>query len=285
MATTSHLALTLLEQSQAQKEITVNTALMRIDAVLNTGVIDKDLSSPPASPLGGDVYIVGSSPTGDWTGKAGQIAYFDQIWRFIIPNQGMTIWVVDEHLLYVYHGSEWIKVGGGAKRSLYIPASQMRASNSGGCAALAVTATGANLPDVQSLDFDATTEESAQFSLRMPRSWDRGSCAVAFEWSHAAASGTFGVVWGVQGVALSDGDGIGAAFGSAQEVTDTGGSPDTLYKTAQSAALSVSGSPQLEDTLCFRIYRKAASGSDTLTIDARLHGVMISYNATSASEE
>ncbi len=37
MATKSHLEMTLLEQSQAQKEITINEALARIDAVMNTG--------------------------------------------------------------------------------------------------------------------------------------------------------------------------------------------------------------------------------------------------------
>ena len=66
MTTTSHLTLTLVEQSQASKEVTVNTALARIDAILNTGAKDKDLSTPPGSPAAGDVYIVAASPTGAW---------------------------------------------------------------------------------------------------------------------------------------------------------------------------------------------------------------------------
>ena len=86
MATTAHLNLALVEQSQAQKEVTVNRALMDIDALLNTGVIDHSLATPPGSPSTGDVYIVAASATGDWAGQDGNIAYFDGIWYFITPN-------------------------------------------------------------------------------------------------------------------------------------------------------------------------------------------------------
>ncbi len=107
MSTTSHLALTLVDSAQAQKEITVNTALCRIDAILNVGAKDKDLATPPGSPAAGDVYIVAASPTGAWAGQAKAIAYFDQSWKFIAPNEGMTLWVNDENLLYSYDGSAW----------------------------------------------------------------------------------------------------------------------------------------------------------------------------------
>jgi len=108
MATTSHLGVTLVEQAQAQKEVTVNQALIRIDALLNTGAKDRDLNAPPASPLAGDVYIIGASPTGAWLGQARNIAYFDQIWRFITPKEGMTLWVSDEDLQYSWNGSAWV---------------------------------------------------------------------------------------------------------------------------------------------------------------------------------
>lgn len=114
MATTSHLEITLLEQSQAQKEITINEAFARIDALLNTGVIDRDLATPPGSPASGDAYIVAASPTGDWSGKAGQVAYFDQIWRFVTPREGLTLWINDENCHVVFDGSAWqIVVAGG----------------------------------------------------------------------------------------------------------------------------------------------------------------------------
>lgn len=108
MAITPHLGLTLIESAQAQKEITANTAFTRLDAILNTGAIDKDLATPPGSPAEGDVYIVAASPTGAWAGQAKSIAYFDQVWKFIVPNEGLTLWVRDEDKLYTYDGTNWV---------------------------------------------------------------------------------------------------------------------------------------------------------------------------------
>lgn len=109
MATTAHLGITLIEQAQAQKEVSVNEALLRMDALLNTGAKDKDLAAPPSSPAEGDVYIVAASATGDWTGQSGNLAYFNQIWRFIAPREGLTLWVNDEDKAYSYNGSVWVE--------------------------------------------------------------------------------------------------------------------------------------------------------------------------------
>lgn len=117
MATTPHLGLTLIEQSQAQKEVTMNMALMRLDALINTGVADKDLATPPVSPVTGDVYLVADSATGEWAGHEGEIAYFEQIWRFIVPNAGLMLWVADEGAFYLFDGSGWGPTSGGASLS------------------------------------------------------------------------------------------------------------------------------------------------------------------------
>ncbi|MCI5049403.1 MAG: DUF2793 domain-containing protein [Rickettsiales bacterium] len=108
MATTPHLGLTLVEQAQAQKEVTVNRAFKDMDAVLNTGILDYTLTTPPGSPSAGDVYIVASSATGDWSGQDGNIAYFDDIWRFIAPNEGMSLWVNSADTAIIYDGSGWV---------------------------------------------------------------------------------------------------------------------------------------------------------------------------------
>jgi hypothetical protein len=117
MATTPHLGLTLIEQSQAQKEVTMNMALMRIDALLNSGAMDKDLSTPPASPVDGDVYLVADGATGDWEGHEDEVAYFEQVWRFITPNSGLMLWVADEGAFYLFDGTEWVPTSGGASLS------------------------------------------------------------------------------------------------------------------------------------------------------------------------
>ncbi len=126
MATTTHLGITLVEQSQAQKEVTVNAAFTRLDAFLNNGAKSRSTSTPPGSPASGDLYIVGSSPTGAWAGQAGMLVYFDQIWKFITPIQGMTLWVNDVGALYTYGGSSW-----GLTASPAVPAGNYRYNNSG----------------------------------------------------------------------------------------------------------------------------------------------------------
>lgn len=107
MVNVPHMGFALVEQAQAQKEVTVNRALKDIDALLNMGIADKDLSAPPASPVAGAVYIVGAAATGAWAGKDKSLAYYDDIWRFITPGTGLRLWVNDENEPYVYSGSAW----------------------------------------------------------------------------------------------------------------------------------------------------------------------------------
>jgi hypothetical protein len=107
MTTTPHLGITLLETAQAQKEVTVNEALYRIDALLNTGAIARTLTTPPASPASGDVYLIPTGATGAWSGKAGQITYFDQLWRFIVPRAGSLLAVQEDGRLYRFDGTNW----------------------------------------------------------------------------------------------------------------------------------------------------------------------------------
>ena len=111
MTTTNNLGISLVEQSQSQKEITINQAITRIDALLNTGAKSRSTATPPSSPAAGDLYIVATSPTGDWTGQAEKIAYFDTIWKFITPNEGISLWVEDEDLTATYNGANWLLDG------------------------------------------------------------------------------------------------------------------------------------------------------------------------------
>ncbi len=160
----------------------------------------------------------------------------------------------------------------------------MRPSSSGGCAALALVATSSNHPDLSTLDFDASTEEYAQFWIAMPKGWNEGTVTAQFLWSHASTTTNFGVVWGIQGVAISDDDTIDAAYGTAQTVTDTGGTTSDLYISAETSAITIGGSPSEGDMVAFRVYRKAADGSDTMAIDARLHAVRLSYTVNAMTD-
>ncbi|MBL0319825.1 MAG: DUF2793 domain-containing protein [Alphaproteobacteria bacterium] len=108
METTPHVQLPLLYTQQAQKELTVNEALSRIDVLLNTGARSQHIQNPPVEPMIGDVYIVAKTAAGLWSNQDGKIAYFNQLWRFIIPREGMTMWVMDQDKLITFDGNEWI---------------------------------------------------------------------------------------------------------------------------------------------------------------------------------
>jgi hypothetical protein len=180
-----------------------------------------------------------------------------------------------------YRVLPWVSTTIG-KHSLSIMAPQMRPSVAGGSAALAGIASAANQPDIVTLDFDTTTQEYAQFSIAMPKSWNEGTITFKAIWSHAATTVNFGVAWGLQAVAISNDDPIAVAFGTAVEVTDTGGTTNDVYVSPESAAITVGGTPQPEDVVFFRIFRNPANAADNMAIDARLHGIFLYF--TTAAE-
>lgn len=170
------------------------------------------------------------------------------------------------------------------RHAIPIMAAAMRPSTAGGCAALATIASAANQPDISTLDFDASTQEYAQFAIPMPKSWNEGTVTFKPIWSHAATTTNFGVVWNLQGLAVSNDDPIAQAYGTAQTSTDTGGTTDDLYTGPESSAITIAGSPAAEDVVFFRISRVTGDGSDTMAIDARLHGIIL-YVTTDAETD
>jgi len=170
------------------------------------------------------------------------------------------------------------------RQSVPIMAAGISPSATGGCEPLTVVPIAANQPDIITLDFDPTTAEYAQFSIPMPKKWNEGTITARFLWSHGSTATNFDVVWGIQAVAVSNNDAIGVAFGTAQTIADTGGVTNNLYKSDETAAITIGGSPVAEDTVFFRVYRLATSGSDTLAIDARLHGVILFLTTESTTD-
>lgn len=105
---TDRLGLPLLAAGQAQKEVTHNEALIAIDALLHGAVETHGLDTPPGSPAIGQCWIVGSSPDGDWTGKAGAVAAWTSGgWRFVVPHAGMTLWDRTNGYFMRHDGSAW----------------------------------------------------------------------------------------------------------------------------------------------------------------------------------
>lgn len=114
---TTNLALPYILSSQAQKHITHNEALQRLDATVQL-VIESALASPPLSPDEGACYAVLISPTGAWAGKAGKIAFFqDGAWIFITPRDGWIGWFVDAARQKIWNGTSWQNLTSASKES------------------------------------------------------------------------------------------------------------------------------------------------------------------------
>lgn len=114
MADTTHLILPLLAAAQAQKHVTHNDALLRLDALVHLSVIDRDLTDPPGAPTDGDRYIPASGASGAWDAWDLNIAwYVDGIWTKLTPREGWRVWVEDEDVLLDFDGADWIEIEGG----------------------------------------------------------------------------------------------------------------------------------------------------------------------------
>ena len=265
-----------------------------VDAWLNCVVLAVGQAAPAGTEVEGDRYIVGTG-TGVFAGHDDELAILrGGTWQFHEAQEGVTVHNLDD-------GADWINEGSGGwalknaagdvssvngltgavtavtrgKHAVPIMAGAIAPSFAGGCAALATIASAANQPDIVTLDFDPTTQEYAQFAIPMPKSWDKGTITALFNWSHAATTTNFGVVWNIQAVAVSNDDTIAVNFGTAQQVADTGGTTNDLYVTSETPAITVGGSPANGDTVFFRISRVTGDGSDTMAIDARLHSVVL----------
>lgn len=125
---------------------------------------------------------------------------------------------------------------------------------------------------LRTLDFDASTDEFAQFMVPMPKSWNEGTVTAQFLWSCGV---TGNVVWGIQAVAMSNDDVIDVAFGTAQTVTDGVTATTDLMVSDETAAITIAGSPAEGDLVCFQVYRDADNASDTAAGDAKLIGIRL----------
>lgn len=115
MDETPNLKLPYIMAAQAQKHVTHNEALRRLDALVQLSVLDRDLDIPPTTPGEGDRYIVADGATGAWEAMHGAIAAFqDGGWAFYVPAVGWTAWVADESLHYAWDGDAWIAAGAGS---------------------------------------------------------------------------------------------------------------------------------------------------------------------------
>ena len=197
--------------------------------------------------------------------------------------------------VYQYDGADWILMGTfnptantwrGAdtvigRHTIYVPAGFMEAATTSGPASAKVELA-TNKHNLRVLDFDTAAEEFATFDLVLPKSWDKSTITFAAIWT--AASGSGGVAWGLEAVAVSDDDALDAAWGTEVAVTDTLIAANDMHRTAASGAVTVGGSPATGDLVHFRVTRVVGNGSDTLGVDARLIGIELTITTNAGND-
>ena len=178
-------------------------------------------------------------------------------------------------------GTAAVKIAG--KESIWVPANAMYGATTNPPDAAQVETT-ALRPDMKVLDFDASTDQFAQFSVAFPKSWNEGTVTYQVYWAPASTN-TGDCIFGLQGVSVGDGDTIDVAYGTAVTVTDAGiGTVEDQQVSAESSAVTIAGSPAVDQQTYFQLYRDANAGGDTFSADARVLGVKIFYTTDAAND-
>jgi hypothetical protein len=111
---TARLALPYLAAGQMQKHVTLNAALTRLDALLQTAVVSATLAAQPETPFDGDLYILPENAQGPaWSGRAaGSLMRFEAGgWSVVSTPIGLTALVLDAGIMTVRGEEGWSPLG------------------------------------------------------------------------------------------------------------------------------------------------------------------------------
>ena len=85
------------------------------------------------------------------------------------------------------------------------------------------------------------------------------------------------MTWGLSATAKANSDAIDAAFGASVDTDDVMITVGDVHIGPASAAVTVAGTPALEDLTWFEVTRVVGDAQDDMTEDAKFLGVMIQY--------
>jgi Protein of unknown function (DUF2793) len=106
--TSPRLDLPYIQPSQAQKHVTHNEAVQRLDALVQMVVLAMGAQTPPVAPNAGDMHALGATPVSDWAGQADMLALWDgTVWQFIAPQEGWRTFDRSSAQAQVFDGGDW----------------------------------------------------------------------------------------------------------------------------------------------------------------------------------
>ncbi|KQY84629.1 DUF2793 domain-containing protein [Brevundimonas sp. Root1423] len=110
----ARLELPYLAAGQMQKHVTLNEAMTRLDALVQTAVVSRTATAQPVSPPDGGLWILPTGATGvDWGARpAGTLVRFEAGgWSAVPAPEGLVVLVVDAAELVVRHWDGWVPLG------------------------------------------------------------------------------------------------------------------------------------------------------------------------------
>lgn len=97
-------------QGALQPEAPFNESMKKLGAVVNAAA-EATTNTPPTTTLTdvGKIWIISTSPTGAWTGRANQIALCTaaDVWEFYAPETGWLALDKNTGLIRFWNGSSW----------------------------------------------------------------------------------------------------------------------------------------------------------------------------------
>ena len=107
--TTVNCGLPLLMPAQAQKHVTVNDALVRLDGQVDLVLQSLDRITPPEAVVDGLCWGVPTGAVNGWEGQAGKIAIAaNGGWIFVTPGFGRRAMIADRGVSAIHDGSVWV---------------------------------------------------------------------------------------------------------------------------------------------------------------------------------
>ncbi len=176
---------------------------------------------------------------------------------------------------------------GGAKakvaglETIYVPAAAMYPNSTAGCADLEQVEL-SNGPELKCLDFDASSDENAQFTVCFPKSWNEGTVTFQAFWT-VTGTNTGTVAWGLSGVCIADDASINTAFGTNVVATAKAfsGTSNDMTVSATSGAVTIANAA-VDTQTYFQVMRDVSA--DDQSGDARLLGIKLFFTTDAAND-
>lgn len=109
MAVEPITGLTYQEIGMLQTDVLQNEQLNYFAAWSNAVVQTVGDNSPPGSPTNGHRYVIGTSPSGAWSGKAKYLTVYRGGWQFYAPYEGARVTNLGDSKIYTYSASAWVE--------------------------------------------------------------------------------------------------------------------------------------------------------------------------------